>query len=105
MAGHCETAGRKDKIIDVYNAPSTCAVGQTVMVSVSTRSGLEAVAMAFGLPFVLLVVCALLCTMLTGSEAIGALVGIAVLVPYYIVVYLMRNKIGRRLSFAIEDLP
>ena len=61
--------------------------------------------MAFGLPFVLLVVCALLCTMLTGSEAIGALVGIAVLVPYYIVVYLMRNKIGRRLSFAIEDLP
>lgn len=105
IAGHCSTSERKDKIIDVYGAGKghSYTVGQEVTVSVAERTGLEAVTVAFTLPFLLLIVTVFVVMLLTGDEAVSALLGIGILVPYYAVVYLLRSRLTRRLSFAIDD--
>lgn len=105
IAGHCSTAERKDKIIDVWRHGDErrYAVGQQVTVSVTERSGMEAVMVAFALPFLLLILTVFAGMLLTGDEALSALLGMGALVPYYAVVYVLRSKLSRRLSFDIED--
>lgn len=105
IAGHCSTSERKDKIIDVYNVGNNhgYAVGDEVTVSVSSRSGIEAVTLAFTVPFVLLILTVFLSTLLTSNEAASAFAGIIILVPYYIVLYMLRDKVGKRISCAIEE--
>lgn len=105
IAGHCNTSERKDKIIDVYTVGNNhgYAVGDEVTVSVSSRSGMEAVTLAFTIPFVLLILTVFLSSLLTSSEALSAVAGLVILIPYYIVLYMLRGKIGKRVSCAIEE--
>jgi sigma-E factor negative regulatory protein RseC len=58
--------------------------------------------MGFGLPFVVMVVALVVLLVLTGSEAVAALGGIAALLPYYGLLYLFRDRIRDRLAFTIE---
>lgn len=106
VASQCNAWERKEKIIDVYDNAADghdYAVGDKVTVAVSQRSGSEAVVLAFIVPFALLVLTVFACSLLTGNEAIAALVGLAILIPYYIILYIMRSKISRRISFTIES--
>ena len=105
VAGQCHAWERKDKIIDVYNAGkgSAYAVGDKVTVAVSQHSGSEAVVLAFVIPFMLLIATVFVCSLLTDSEAVAALAGLAILIPYYIILYMLRSKISKRISFTIES--
>jgi sigma-E factor negative regulatory protein RseC len=40
---------------------------------------------------------------LTDSEGVSALAAIASLVPYYVALWLMRDRIQQRISFNLED--
>lgn len=104
ISGQCSASERKDKIIDVYNVShgDAYAVGDEVTVSVFSRSGMEAVTIAFAIPFVILVVTIFIVKLLTGDDALSALSGLAILVPYYAVLYALRGRIVKRISFAID---
>lgn len=104
ISGHCSASEKKEKIIDVYNAGSEhgYSVGDEVTVSVSAQSGIEAVVIAFAIPFVILVVTIFLVRLFTDDDAVSALSGLAILIPYYAILYALRNKIIKRISFAIE---
>lgn len=105
ISGHCTASEQKEKVIDVYTSDREVApiqVGDEVMVSVSAQSGIEAVILAFGIPFVVLVATIFTVMMLTGNDAMSALSGLAVLIPYYAVLYALRSKITKRISFAID---
>ena len=39
---------------------------------------------------------------LTGDEAVAALSGIGALVPYFLLLWLLRRQIGQQVSFEIE---
>ena len=104
VASACNASERATKTIDVYGAAAgkSYAVGDEVVVSVSERSGFEALAVAFVAPFVLLLAVVVVLSLLTGNETVAALGGIATLIPYYGAVYLLRDKIGSRFAFEIE---
>ena len=72
------------------------------MVVASPEVGMRAVAWGFGIPFVLLVLTVFLMVRLTGNEGIAALSSLGALLPYYLVLYLLRDKLRERLSFGIE---
>lgn len=105
VAKQCSAWERKEKIIDIINTGKghSYAVGDKVKVAVSQRAGSEAVALAFVIPFAMLILTIFACSQLTGNEAIAALSGIAILIPYYIILYILRGKISRRISFTIEN--
>ena len=103
VAGHCNAADFKVKIVDVFcGDTSEYSVGQNVIVSASKDVANKALLLGFGIPFLLLV-CVLLITLrLTTEEYVAALVAVGSLVPYFFLLWLMRDKIQQRISFQIE---
>ena len=103
VAGHCNAAESKEKLIDVCCANSAAYTkGQQVVVTASTEVAARALLLGFGLPFVVLVGVLFVVLQVGGNEALAALSGLAALVPYYVVLYLFRNRLREQLSFAIE---
>lgn len=98
----CRAAESKEKLVDVeMSGAESLSVGQKVTVAVQERLGMAAVLLAFGLPLLLLFVALAVAMRITGSEQIGALASFAVLVPYYIVLFLLRNRIRKDFGFRI----
>ena len=83
VKGHCSSADSKDKIIDIIDtAAASYQVGENVMVVGETSMGMQAVALAFIIPFVLLIFTLFLFMALIENELYAALLSLAVLVPY-----------------------
>lgn len=101
LAKHCNSAESKEKIIDVCDDTTDYEIGEHVMVSVSTAVGYRAVALGFVFPFLLLVAIIVLIDGVTKSEPLAALSGLLSLVPYYVLLYINRGRIGRSLSVKI----
>ena len=103
VAGYCNAAEKKEKVVDVHDVDaSSYSVGQAVTVSTSGRAAARALLWGFGMPFIVLVTVVVVVLMLTGNEGVAALSGLAALVPYYFLLYLMRNRMSRQISFYIE---
>ena len=103
VAGRCNASEAKEKLIDVHCADASAyQVGQSVVVSTSRYVVNRALLLGFGLPFVVLVGVLMAVLLLTGDEGVAALAGLGALVPYYLLLWLLRDRISRRVSFQIE---
>ena len=104
VARHCNASESKEKLVDVaLTEESTWKVGDAVTVCASRKAVSHAMLLAFATPLVLMVVTLVVVMLLTGNEATAGLSSLAVLIPYYIALWLLRNLIGRKISFHIED--
>ena len=104
VAARCNASESKIKIVDVYDEEAANAhqTGDTVVVSTSSRSAGRALLLGFGLPLALMLA-VLVAMLLAGvEEGVAALGAVAILVPYYAVVWLMREHIAEKISFGIE---
>ena len=103
VAGHCNASESKEKIVDVYERDARkFAVGDNVVVVASSRMGMFAVLLSSVIPLFLLVAVLAAVLAATGSEAAAALSSLGALVPYYLILYMLRDKVRSRLSFSIE---
>ena len=103
VAGYCNAAESKEKIIDVYcDDVAAYSIGQAVVVSTTGQVAARALLWGFGFPFLLLVVVLFLTWLLTAHEGWAALCALASLIPYYMVLWLMRDKMSQQLAFSIE---
>jgi sigma-E factor negative regulatory protein RseC len=90
-------------MIDVFcDSVAEYKIGQQVIVSTSGQVAAKALLWAFGVPFVLLMVVLVLVLLLTGNEGWAALGALVALVPYYIILWLLRDKMREQLAFRIE---
>lgn len=104
VAGHCNAAETKEKLIEV-TTPSTDSyhLGDAVTVVADVAVGFRASLYGYLLPLVVMVVTLVVVLSATHSEGAAALSALGVLIPYYIVLYLLRHKLSHRLSFDIEQ--
>ncbi|WP_455970765.1 SoxR reducing system RseC family protein [Bacteroides congonensis] len=103
--GHCSSADSKDKIIDIMDtAAASYQVGERVMVVGETSMGMMAVVLAFIIPFVLLIFSLFLFMSLIGNELYAALLSLAVLVPYYFILWLNKTRLKQKFSFTIKPI-
>jgi hypothetical protein len=101
----CLASDKKEKLIEVKGESRQFAPGEEVMVVAQSSSGMQAVALAFAVPFVLVVAAVFIGARLSGGDdGIGGLAGLAVLAVYYALLYAFREKIGRRFSFSVAKL-
>ncbi len=105
IAGHCSASESKDKIVEVYDKTlDGLKVGDSVVVIASQRTGMLSVLLSSVIPLVILVAVLFFMIELTENEVLSALTSIGALIPYYLVLYLMRDKIRSKLSFGIETV-
>ena len=99
--GHCSSADSKDKVIDIIDtAASSYQVGEKVMVVGETSMGMMAVVLAF----VLLIFSLFLLMALIDNELYAALLSLAVLIPYYFVLWLNKTRLKQQFSFTIKPI-
>lgn len=106
VKGHCNASETKEKLIDVYNNKGLMPqVGQKVMIVGATSMGMKAVGWAFGIPFLILLVSLFVSMALTqNDEVASALVSLAMLIPYYVILYLCRKRFSRTFIFTLESI-
>ena len=103
VAGHCNAAESKVKIVDVKCADSSSyQTGQSVVVSASKDVANKALLLGFGMPFLLLVCVLMLVLHLTANEGVAALSALGSLLPYYGLLWLLRDRIQSQISFHLE---
>ncbi len=99
--GLCRSSESKEKLIGVRGHYPTLKVGDSVVLQGYVRQGLRASMLAYVVPLVLMTIALFVGTHL-GGEAAGALAALLVLTLYYVVLYLLRDRLGRKFEFKLE---
>ena len=104
LKGHCGSTESKEKTVDVYRFDtSSYRVGDAVTVIATTSMGMQAVLLAFAVPFILIILALFLTMKVTdGNELVSAGAGLFVLLPYYLLLYMNRGRLSKRFTFDIE---
>lgn len=78
------------------------ALNQKVNVKMAIGQGNKAAVLAYLLPIILLLALLFVCIGLGLGEGLSAIISFISLVPYYIVLYLRRDKLKRQFEYTIE---
>jgi len=97
----CDVSGKNEKIIRTVK-PDKIAVGEEVTVLMSQSQGFRALFLGYLLPFLLVLTILITLSSFKVPELISGLFAIVALGPYYLVVYLSKEKIGKKFSFSIK---
>lgn len=101
--GLCNASESKEKQIDVYESNPSYRIGEEVVLCGSTSMGMRAVGLAFGVPLLILIAALFVTMRVTDGDAfLSAVVALLAVVPYYLMVYLMKDKLNKTFTFVIE---
>ncbi|WP_277466800.1 SoxR reducing system RseC family protein [Parabacteroides sp. PF5-6] len=100
--GMCSASDSKVKTVEVTDHSGRFKEKEEVVICGQTALGLQAVVIAFALPIVWVI--ALVATGIAWgwSEPVSAIMGLIGLIPYYVIVYLMRERLKRKFVFTLE---
>ncbi len=101
LKGVCSTSDLQEKSVEVYDYSNKFNVGETVNVVLKQTLGFRALFLGYVLPFLIVLLTLILLTVSTNNEAISGLGALIILVPYYLTLYLSRNKIKKDFAFKI----
>ena len=102
LKGVCSAADMADKEVEVEVSDLIVHPGEKVNIILARSLGLRALAYGYLLPFVVLLVTLFAVYEVTGNEVVSGLLALGVLVPYYLLLYLLREKIHRQFRFMIR---
>ena len=98
----CRAAESKDKLVEVRCADAGGLMrGQTVTVAGAESLGLKAVIWAFGLPLILLLAALVVAMSITGNERMAAFAALGILIPYYVILFLLRDRFKKDFQFRV----
>ena len=103
--GMSSASDQKEKIIEV-NDPNAGRfhVNEEVTLSGQSSLGLQAVLLAFILPLIIVVAAIVAGNYLQWNETTSGLTGLLLLVPYYCILYFLREKLKRKFIFTLKKL-
>ena len=103
---HCNASESKEKLIDVYVVePTDYRIGETVKLVGTTSMGMRAVMWSFGVPFLILFAVLLVLKEVFSFDDLNAGVCCLLsLIPYYGILYLLRDKFSKKFSFIIKPI-
>ena len=102
VKGHCTSAETKEKLVDVYDVDAASyRPGDRVWVAGRLSMGAMAILLAFILPFLVLIVSLFVLMAVRNDELFAALGSLALLIPYYYILWLNKARIGKKFSFSV----
>ncbi len=105
VKGHCSSADTKEKLIDITDADAVSyQPGDQVWVIGELSMGAMAVLYAFIFPFLVLIVSLFLFMVIWNDELRSALCSLALLIPYYYILWLNKSRLGKKFSFSIQPM-
>lgn len=98
----CGANGKSDNLIEVaVSNPSVFSKGEEVKVEGTERMHRRAIMLATVLPSIAILVTMVAVYLLTANQLLAAVCGIAVMIIFFVALYLARNKIAHEFTFTI----
>ena len=94
----CAAHDMAEKIIEAVPAEEV-GVGDSVVVEMEEKFGLKAVFYVFFIPFVLMVSALFVSSRFVSSEALSALISLVILVPYFVILALLKPYFAKTFVF------
>ena len=101
ISGSCEVSGFHDKIVDIKTLESF-RPGDRVTVIMTEKQGMMASFFGYILPFILVFLVFFLVSRETENELYIGLSGLGILVPYYLILYLLKKHFKNKLAFKVK---
>lgn len=99
----CSIAEVEEKIVEVIaDNPGQLKKGEMVMVAMKKSLGGSAVFLGYILPLIILVAALVVFIKVTGNEGLSALISLALLVPYYLILFKLKDRLKNKFSFRLE---
>ena len=99
----CGMGEQAEKILTVPRPKGKdFALMQKVNVRMAIGQGNKAAVLAYLIPIILLLAVLFVCLGLGLNEGLSALISIVALIPYYIVLYLRRDKLKKQFDYTVE---
>ena len=100
----CLSSDKKEKIIEVNDNSGYFDLQEDVLVSVRQSKGFFAVFIAYVLPLLIVILAVVAGISVSGDEVVGGFAGLATLLPYYFILYLMRDKLKKKFTFSLSKI-
>ncbi|MCD4746361.1 MAG: SoxR reducing system RseC family protein [Bacteroidales bacterium] len=102
VKGMCSVADMKEKIIEIENTKNNnYKIGDTVTVVMEKSSGTKAVVLGYFIPFIILLISLIVLISITNNEGLSGLISIGILIPYYLILYIFRDKLKKIFVFKL----
>ncbi|MEN8155930.1 MAG: SoxR reducing system RseC family protein [Bacteroidota bacterium] len=102
--GACSAADMEEKFLDVPLNGADYEAGETVRVLIARHTGFKAVALGYVYPFLLLMTVLITATAAGVNELRAGLFALLSLPPYYLAIFLVRNRIKKSFTFTIQKI-
>ena len=96
----CYMGEGTERVFEIRDFDSGIQTGDQVAVQITRSMGNKAVVIGYLLPFILMISVMLILNAMGYSEGVTGLLSLSSLIPYYLVLYLIRNRL--RKTFAVS---
>ena len=106
VKGMCSFSEWRDRTIEAFG-PDNLQIGEEVLVRIEESKGWTVIAYAFLFPVISMILALFIIKARTGNELFGALGGLGILFPYYLALYLLKDRLHKKIIFhalRIENL-
>lgn len=100
----CGFDSKKPQLVTIACDGTQHHVGEQVEILAHPKQGLKAALWAYCLPFLLLVATILLALGLGASQGLAALVGLLILIPYFLLLHAFSARLGKSFSYQIQSV-
>lgn len=101
--GACNMAGgEEEKLLHIPVPHPDFSIGEKVRVILAQSLGFRALFLGYVLPVLLVLTVLLVMTAAGSNELLAGLFSLAILLPYYVGLKLMRGKVDRQFSFFVH---
>lgn len=100
----CTVSESKVKTIEIEDHSGKFKVNEEVNICGSYIMGLQAVLLTFVVPLFLILFTLFVGSSITGNEILGGIISLSILLPYYSILYLVRNKLKKKFTFSLSKI-
>ncbi|MCK4677915.1 MAG: SoxR reducing system RseC family protein [Bacteroidales bacterium] len=103
VKGICNMAEMQEKMVDVKNnQDGRFSVGDNVNVVMKRSLGTKALLLGYIIPFLIIFISLIILVSIMNHEGLAGLISLSLVGPYYLILYLKRDKIKRTFEFSIQ---
>lgn len=99
--GQCTLSGKQEKTIEVTGSYNVTP-GESVTILMQKSMGFAAILYGYLLPLISVIAMLILLSSLGTPELASGLLSLAILIPYYTILFLFRKKIGKKFTFSLK---
>ncbi|MFH0842666.1 MAG: SoxR reducing system RseC family protein [Bacteroidota bacterium] len=99
--GMCSLSGKEEKIVEIPGIYSV-APGEYVKVLMKQSTGFTAVLFGYVMPLALVLAVLIVLVSASVPELTAGIGSVAVLIPYYLILYLFRNRVNKKFTFTLK---